>query len=446
VTMTSINSYPLSVPAISVTQPLGTFFVASIPARVLLDTAYSDKLRAVKAADGKSYELEGSQRELIIPRLKEIGDYIKSDESTFPNSIILAPNFSMESGEPIEDDEIGKSLRWNINEIEDPNLPSGRAYFLTIPSPEAIAPIIDGQHRLFGFKYCGNPKRLDTELVCSIFLDLPKPYQAFLFATINSNQKSVSKSQTYELFGYNVEKEPPEFWSPDKLAVYFARKLNGKDENQQDESPLTERIIVSAANDFSQSRSEGARDGKWMVSMATVVEGIARLFSQNQKRDRIALLQLPKDSRYRSELKRVAPGDKSPLRELFINSNDLLIYTALKNYLLVVNDLFWSKNTMDSYICKTVGVQALFDVLLVLAKEGFETKKFSIYFFHSKLSGASAINFQHERFKNASGSGRLLIKNCIFRASGIEKEKMEDLDAKKLQEIDEAITGKPLPT
>ena len=94
---TSTISYPLSLPAISVTQPLGTFFVASIPARVLLETTYSDKLRAIKAADGKSYELEGSQRELLVPRLKEIGDYIKSDESTFPNSIILAPNFYMDS-------------------------------------------------------------------------------------------------------------------------------------------------------------------------------------------------------------------------------------------------------------------------------------------------------------------------------------------------------------
>jgi hypothetical protein len=41
------------------------------------------------------------------------------------------------------------------------------------------------------------------QLICSIFFELPKPYQAQLFATINSTQKPVDKSLTYELFGYN---------------------------------------------------------------------------------------------------------------------------------------------------------------------------------------------------------------------------------------------------
>ena len=242
-------TYPITVPAISVTQPLGTFYVVSLPARVLLDTAYSDRLRAKRSLDGESYELEGSQRGLLTPRLRDIGAYIATEESTFPNSIILAPNFDPETGEPVEDDESDKMLRWRINEIPTPGVGKGVSYTLTIPTDAALAPIIDGQHRLYGFNFCNKPERLDTELVCSLFPDLPKPFQAFLFAIINSNQKPVDKSQTFELFGYNIEKEPPGNWSPDKLAVYFARKLN-----TESDSPLCGRILVAAENDFALTR------------------------------------------------------------------------------------------------------------------------------------------------------------------------------------------------
>jgi len=48
-------------PAILVEQPLSNFVVAVIPARVLLNTAYSNRLKANAQPDG-SYKLEGSQR------------------------------------------------------------------------------------------------------------------------------------------------------------------------------------------------------------------------------------------------------------------------------------------------------------------------------------------------------------------------------------------------
>jgi len=160
-------TYPITVPAISVTQPLGTFYVVSLPARVLLDTAYSDRLRARKLSDGETYELEGSQRGLLTPRLRDIGAYIATEESTFPNSIILAPNFDLETGEPVGEEEDGSELRWRIDEIQTPGVGKGVSYVLTIPTDAALAPIIDGQHRLYGFNFCEKPERLDTELVVS---------------------------------------------------------------------------------------------------------------------------------------------------------------------------------------------------------------------------------------------------------------------------------------
>ena len=121
---------------------------------------------------------------------------------------------------------------------------------------------------------------LDFPLVCSVFFDLPKPYQAFLFAIINSNQKSVDKSQTYELFGYDIQDEPPEAWTPEKLSVFLCRKLN-----IEKDSPLNNRIIISAENDIVLGISAARKEGRWMISTATVVDGILRLISGNPKED-----------------------------------------------------------------------------------------------------------------------------------------------------------------
>jgi DNA phosphorothioation-associated DGQHR protein 1 len=209
------EQYPFKRTGLIVTQPFGEFFVVSIPASLLLDVAYSDRLTADRRDDG-SYKLGGSQRPRAERRLNEIGLFIDTPSASFPNAIILAANYREEDG-LIEEEE---NRKWSLS-IDD----GGPAGTLQIPTRAKLAPIIDGQHRLFGFNYAKDPSRLDMPLLCAVFFDLPKPYQAFLFATINANQRPVSKSLTYELFGYNVEDESPEKWTPEKLAVFLSRKL-----------------------------------------------------------------------------------------------------------------------------------------------------------------------------------------------------------------------------
>jgi DGQHR domain-containing protein len=68
-------------------------------------------------------------------------------------------------------------------------------YTLEIPTPAKLGAIVDGQHRLFAFVQTKEPARLNMELLCSIYLDLPKPFQAQLFATINLTQKPVDKGR-----------------------------------------------------------------------------------------------------------------------------------------------------------------------------------------------------------------------------------------------------------
>ena len=173
--------------AIKVTQPLGEFYIANIKARDLLKVSTSSVLRYDK--DGT---LKGNQRPLKSDRLKAIANFIRSEEMCFPTSIIVAANIDG-SGEILEDED----RRWKIERINND------VYQLDIPNQDNISSlIIDGQHRLKSFDLTSDEFK-DIELVCSIFFDLPMPYQAYLFATINGNQKRVDKSLALELFGFN---------------------------------------------------------------------------------------------------------------------------------------------------------------------------------------------------------------------------------------------------
>src|SRR5690606_19054201 len=138
-------------------------------------------------------------------------------------------------------------------------------------------------------------------LLCSIYLDLPKAYQAQIFAVINSTQRAVNKSLTYELYGYNIDEESSSIWSPDKLAVYISRNLN-----IDPESPFQSRIRISPIVGDDLKESLVAKN--WKVSTAVVVEGIIRLISTNPRRDSNDLFKSSESNR--SNLIK----DSSPLR------------------------------------------------------------------------------------------------------------------------------------
>ena len=391
----------LRVPAIRVEQPLGVFYATAIRARDLLTVCYSDRLRAVE--EGDTYSLRGSQRLLIEDRLKEIGRYIGTTEAAFPNSVILAANYEEEERLLVSD----PARKWGIE------FDSVRGNFveLIIPTNERLAAIIDGQHRLFGFTRA-RTQRLDMFILCSVFLDLPRPYQAYLFATVNSTQKRVDRSQTYELFGYNLDEEPPDFWSPEKLAVFLTRKMN-----TDSDSPLFQRILVAAENDFAFSRVQARAEERWMVSTATVVDGITRLISTAPKRDADELLTGGKHKR--SKLLKANRNDKSPLRALYINTLDRVLHRAVCNFFLALLDNCETQISSRSFLTKTVGFQALFDTLRKLAPEALMEKNFSRDWFGLKLRKLSGTDFSHPAFQQASGQGRIMIRRVIFHLLGL---------------------------
>jgi DNA phosphorothioation-associated DGQHR protein 1 len=425
-----MTKFPFLTPAILVEQPLGSFYIAKLPARLLLEVCFSDVLKAISTTDPtRPYYLDGTQREQQAKRLAQIGNYIDRDDSAFPNAIILAANMRPEDGlveeAPAGDqglselpgasegekksanDAMRRDRRWTVS--DDGNGCS----WLQIPTGDKLAAVIDGQHRLWGFTYAEVIERLDMDLSCSIYMDLPKPFQAQLFATINSNQKRVDKSLTYELFGYNVEDEPPEFWAPDKLAVYLTRRL-GADED----SPLRGRILIAPRKDVPLLDLLGSND--WKVSTAVIVDGILRLISSNPKSDANAMLTPVRSTRDNLEAGE-ARRDRSPLRPAFIAKEDAVIYQMVKNFLTACQQVFWMKASPNSFITRTIGVQAQFDILRQLAGDAYATKVISVSAFVDRLADAGDLDFSEDVYRNASGSGRSVIRRAIEAKIGLSR-------------------------
>lgn len=415
--MTPTTPFPLRLSALKVVQPLGVFYITVMPAWLLLDVAYSDALSASLREGGVGYDLTGTQRLRQPKRLQPIADFINRYDSAFPNSIILAANFRKEDG-LIEDDEAlnedgnldpPKHLKWTIDEgnLDDGNHDMNGepgTCVLTIPTRGKLASIIDGQHRLFGFAQPGIiVERLNMNLICSVFMELPRPYQAEIFATINSTQKPVDKSLTYELFGYNINEESEGHWSPDKLAVFLTRKLG-----TESISPLKGRIAIAPKRD--RALEELDKVGGWKVSTAAVVEGIMRLVTTNPKKDTTNLL--AEDGRQRKDIADLR-SDKSPLRSAYINIQDEPLYLLVLNYLKACDSVFWSRAGEGSFIVKTVGVQALFDILRKISKKAYADRDIRVGYFVEKFGNASEIDFSADQFRNASGSGRATIRRAI---------------------------------
>lgn len=388
----------MEVKAIKVVQPLGEFYIAKIKASDLLRISTSSVARYDK--DGI---LRGNQRPLNEKRLKAIANFIMSDEMSFPTSILIAANIDRD-GKIIENIED----RWNVKQTDTTDI-----YNLIIPD-KVTSLVIDGQHRLNAFNYADS-NCLDIELVCSIFIDLPNPYQAYLFATINGNQKRVDKSLALELFGFDVENEPKNTWSPEKLAVYFTRKFNFSKG-----SPLYQKIKLAPL--FSELEDLVNKD-KWLLSTAAMVDGIMSLISSNPQKDR-DMLAMKKTSIWSDKTRSVLTNNGKPvLRYLYLGSKDDELYSILEKYFCSVKTILWDNATNDSVILKTIGISVLFDILKnILEVDGIQES------YDSYINKIRDVNYSSHYFA-LSGGGKTKLRRIL-------KFKLELISESELQESD----------
>jgi len=400
------NSGAVSRPAIRVEQPLGVFYAFSLQADLLNQIAYSYPAEAVERmeneqSDERGYSILGSQRKEKPTRLNEIASFIQTSEATFPNAIILGANYNRQ-GQYVEKD----ADRWTA--VDE----GGERWSIRIPNVNLrSASIIDGQHRLHSFERLpvGAIQR-KMQLLCVVFLELPSPYHAYVFATINFNQKKVPKSDAYEMFGFDVDERPAKFWSPETLAVYLTRLLN-----TESSSPLFRCILPSAdSNLLFEEGKESNADIR--VSLATVVDGILRLISKNPMEDRNTIRREENRTRGRECLAGTPGG---PLRDFYINGNDNAIFELLCNYFAAVQKSVWSKAGTGSYLLKTVGVQALFDVFReLLATTPITKETFSAETLTLRLAPCATLDPNGTKYQ-ASGIGRSEIRKEVFNLLGL---------------------------
>jgi DNA phosphorothioation-associated DGQHR protein 1 len=397
----------LTCPAIRIQQPLGIFYAFSLRADVLNKITYSlpaevrARLEQEIGENRGGYSIFGSQRAEKKTRLQEIASYIQTTDATFPNAIILAANYSRD-GLYVENDE----LQWQAKN-------AGNGFWnLEIPSEShPCASIIDGQHRLhaFGQLPIDAPER-EMELLCVVFLELPTPYHAYVFATINFNQKKVDRSLAYELFGFDVDERPSYLWSPETLAVYLTRLLN-----TEEKSPMFRSIFPAADSEvIFSSNVEG--DGLVKISMATVVDGILRVLSKNPQEDR-NIVRRPENKKIGR--KSLSPITGLPMRQLYIEGNDKAIYDILCFYFAAVAEKIWMPAAQNSYLRKTVGIQATFDVLRdLLNTKPINAENYSKKALEEMLAPCQWLDPKGGKYQ-ASGIGRSEIRKDIKKVIGL---------------------------
>ena len=202
-----------------VKQNIGVFYIGKINGCLLYRMAKADIRRITT---GQSYE--GIQRELDRSRVSAIKNYLKTSFASFPNTIIL-----------------------NLN---SEYLLEQTTEFLEIREDENTFSIIDGQHRLSGFE---DQDFKDFELPVTIFIDLDIEDQAYLFSTINSEQKSVNPSLKLDLENYSKVDTPKKLLSQmayafniDEASPWKGRiKLAGKKDENAPDGIISQKAFVS---------------------------------------------------------------------------------------------------------------------------------------------------------------------------------------------------------
>ena len=220
-------SYLDPLPALQVTQGTGMFYLFSIPGKKLLEIAYT--------SERTQYNRAGIQRGLRPDRLREIGKFLTSNGSNpslLPNAIIIS---------------LSAQSFFRDGHIHICNRRAGEAF------------VIDGQHRLWAFdsQYSGTT---DFNIVVTAFINLDDSGKAFIFRSINGNQRKINPSLVYDLIPMLRDKESVAFQDRrcHDIVVFL---------NEAVDSPWRDRIAMVGASDR-------------VISQSSFISGLKKLFKK----------------------------------------------------------------------------------------------------------------------------------------------------------------------
>lgn len=238
---------------ITIDQPAGRFYISKINANILIPISQSDTR--------SPYNSTGIQRKLNVTRVKEIAKYCEEKIAMFPTPIILSA-----------DSKYFNFYSDNNIEMKYTNIESG---VLDIDNEKIIQDkkflsIVDGQHRLAGINESGRGKEFDL-LVMFVF-DTEAYQDAEIFSIINRNQKQVSKSLVYDLYGLTDE------MTVEKFSHEIVQALNSVEN-----SVLKDRIKMLGYK--TDNFNEKGKSIKQYVSQATLVDELIPMISKNIAED-----------------------------------------------------------------------------------------------------------------------------------------------------------------
>jgi DGQHR domain-containing protein len=333
----------IKIKVIKVKQPIGTFYVSTIAANVLVNMATSDLRRM---SDSNDHYL-GIQRPLNNLRIKQIKEYISTFDASFPNSIIV-------------------DVKSDYIHFESDDT-------LVIDNTPDTFIIIDGQHRLAGFR----DNSVDNfDLIITIFIDLEKEQQANLFKIINSEHRKVSPSLSTDLEEYGTLRTP-------RKVAHILAKIFNSDKN----SPWYKKIKMLGYSDDLSSYG--------IISQSTFVRPIIDLIyndnDYNQIREELNF-KSNNDLDLLFEVDRYKK-DKYPLWNFYATDNEKALYKVLLNYFGAVEKTFpkqWGNK--DYILTKSVGYYAIMNLFRDLSVIGINEGNLSLNFFGYHLQPLSLMS------------------------------------------------------
>lgn len=346
-----MDSY-IEIDYIKINQPIGTFYIGCIQWNDLIKIANAD-IRKIQEEDNKSDSFDsylGIQRKISPSRIREIGEYVNTIDSTFPTSIILHIESAIKflNGKPIEEFDVDV-IEQNLDKIESIEniIIDQNQKKLKIRVNEKVARILDGQHRIeglrFGFRNHSETSISEYELNVTIFVDLDIDDQAQIFSVINKAQTKVNKSLVYDLYEYAKTR------SPQKTSHDIVRLLN-----RMPESPFYKKIKIL-----------GTAENKNMetIAQATFVELIQIYISKDPMKDRDDLKRKSLFGNNKLPLLH-SESDKNKwiFRNLFILEKDEIIMNTIWNFFKNVQNkwpISWDSNTEGNILNKSTGIIAL---------------------------------------------------------------------------------------
>lgn len=334
---------------IEITQPIGTFYLSKMKA--------GDLLRIANKNLSRYEDVErGLQRDRSPQQIKKITEYILRENATFPNTVIINIGYD-EDGEP------------NWEHHKDTNS-------LLLRDSEDVANVLDGQHRLFGLEVMP-----EFEIPVSIFLGLPFSEQGAIFATINSNQRSVDKSLVYELFGL----------SDKRIEETVSYKIVSALNSDQD-SPWFNKIKM-----LGKAKNDGD------ISQGSFSKFIhENLMSKNKV-----------------------------MRSLYEEGRDEIMYKILKEYFKAISKSFpveWQNSDKKFVLTKTTGFNGFMSFFIDLAKISKITKTSLNQSFFTEYIDKAKTKFDP-------------LTNEFYPSGAIGQNKIRDILRQSLSEDEKNLIG-----